>query len=128
MNRPIRKETLSKEARSPAHSHFGARIRHAREEVGLSIRALAERAHVGPTTVFRLEKGDFKVQMDIVLRILEVLSISPATIFGASEETSSRIGPEELKLLRVIREGDPAAVIEKVGKYLSKRQQERRTE
>lgn len=50
-------------------------IRTCRKQSGLSQHALAQLAGVGKTVVFDIEKGKTSVQLDTLLKILDVLNI-----------------------------------------------------
>lgn len=54
---------------------IGKTIRFFRKKSGLSQQALAELAGVGKTVVFDIEKGKATVQVDTLLKILQVLNI-----------------------------------------------------
>jgi len=54
---------------------IGEMIRYYRKKSGLSQQALAEFAGVGKTVVFDIEKGKETIQLNTLLKILDVLNI-----------------------------------------------------
>lgn len=50
-------------------------VRHHRKQSGLSQRELAQLAGVGKTVVFDIEKGKKTIQLDTLLKVLDVLNI-----------------------------------------------------
>ena len=92
---------------------MAAAIAQRREELGLSIRDLAERASVSYGTIRRLQAGELTVQIDLLLQVLNVLRIdlrelivaqvsaaaSPAQVSGSFAERADREGriPEVLQ-------------------------------
>lgn len=54
---------------------IGNTIRFYRKQSGLSQQELAKLAGVGKTVVFDIEKGKLSVQIDTLLKILQVLNI-----------------------------------------------------
>ena len=65
---------------------LGQRLRERREQLGLSIRELAERADTTHTTVVRLEQGAYDAPApDKLSRIAEALGLSLADVFALAE-------------------------------------------
>ena len=65
---------------------LGRRLRARREELGLSLRRLAERANVNDVTVMRLERGAFAApRPDKLSRIAEVLGLTLADVFAYAD-------------------------------------------
>lgn len=54
---------------------LGERLRIARRARGLSLEMLADRTRVHRTTLGRLERGDTRVSIDVLLRVLEALGV-----------------------------------------------------
>jgi len=54
---------------------IGNLIRHVRKKSGLSQQELAKMASVGKTVVFDIEKGKTTVQLNSLLKVIEVLNI-----------------------------------------------------
>jgi y4mF family transcriptional regulator len=70
---------------------IGKVVRAIRKQSGLSQQGLAQLAGVGKTVVFDLEKGKETVQLDTLLKILDVLNIKIKleTPYPMTEETKS---------------------------------------
>jgi len=83
-------------------------LKNRRLKLGISQRELAERAGVGTTTVFNLEQGSCKVQLDIFLQVLAALDMIPQQVLEidgditAVTPTSFELKPIELVRLRKI--------------------------
>src|ERR1043166_6536747 len=61
-------------------SNLQRQVAERRSALGLSLRDVAQKAGVSPTTVSKLEKGDFRVQLDSFLRVLSVLELLPENV------------------------------------------------
>lgn len=70
---------------------IGTIVRNHRKKAGLSQAKLAQMAGVGKTAVFDVEKGKQTVQLDTLLKIMQVLNISVAlhSPLMESQEVSS---------------------------------------
>lgn len=55
--------------------HIGKMIRFHRKKSGLSQEELAKLASLGKTVIFDIEKGKLTVQLNTLLKVLEVLNI-----------------------------------------------------
>lgn len=66
-------------------------VQYYRKESGLSQQALAKLAGVGKTAIFDIEKGKETVQLNTLLKVLDVLNIKMkfATPFAQSKENES---------------------------------------
>ena len=73
-----------------AGEKLGDRIRARRLELGLTQEQLAARAKVSKVFVSRVEKGNADVGIDVMKRIAEALSVSPATLFGELVQLSEK--------------------------------------
>lgn len=62
-----------------------------REELGLSIRALSDRAGVSYGTIRRLEAGELTVQIDPLLQAINVLGIDPRVLIGGEADQPMRL-------------------------------------
>lgn len=71
-------------------------IKHCRKESHLSQQALAQLAGIGKTVVFDIEKGKETVQLNNLLRILDILNIRielhPPLTIETADEKSTRSG------------------------------------
>lgn len=67
----------------------GDRIRLRRKEIGKSAEDIATQLGVSPATIYRYENGDIeKVPVDVVIKISEILSVSPVYLMGWSSEAT----------------------------------------
>ena len=65
---------------------LGQRLRARREELGLSLRQLAEQADMNDATIVRIEQGAFAAPApDKLARIAEALGLSLADVFALAE-------------------------------------------
>jgi transcriptional regulator with XRE-family HTH domain len=64
-------------ARGMLSDTLGSRLQRAREEAGLSLRALAERASMVHSTVGDIEKGRHCPAVDTLERLAQALRVSP---------------------------------------------------
>lgn len=69
-------------------AQLGRLVRSRRQELGLTIRQLAEQADMNFATVARIEQGQFAAPgPDKLARIAEALGLSTADIFGLADYT-----------------------------------------
>jgi len=64
-----------------------------RHELRLTIRQVAAKATASIATIHKLENGTITVQLDIVLRVLHVLQISPKEFFSEISSVDGDAGP-----------------------------------
>lgn len=83
---------------------LGQRIRHARAAQDLTLRDIASHAGVSYGTVQRLENGEVTVQLDIVLRVLNVLRINLKDFLAADFQPQKDESIDEL-VSRIKAEG-----------------------
>ena len=57
------------------HQHIANLVHHFRKQAGLSQQQLAQLAGVGKTVVFDIEKAKESIQLNSLLKVLEVLNI-----------------------------------------------------
>lgn len=75
---------------------LGLRIRHAREEIGLSQDALSRKVHLSRASIVQIERGQRKqVKPDVVSRIADALGKSEEYFYitGESRQVSASISP-----------------------------------
>jgi transcriptional regulator with XRE-family HTH domain len=79
-------------------SGIGKRIRDIREERNLTQKALAERAHLAPATLNRVEKGCKGLSLESLERIAAALDVHPAELLrdGSIGEDDPRVLVEGL--------------------------------
>jgi DNA-binding XRE family transcriptional regulator len=63
-------------------ARLGARLKHLREEAGLSQRALGMRANVSANYISQTEQGKRAVTIDFLVRVAHHLNTSPAALLS----------------------------------------------
>lgn len=87
---------------------IGSRIRARREELGLTLEAVAERLGVHRSTVLRYERGDTRrIPLETVEKLAEVLRTTPADLMGWQEEPDG-LDPEIRLVARNMQKLPPA--------------------
>ncbi|GBC79318.1 Antitoxin HipB [bacterium HR09] len=79
----------------------GALIRRFRQAQGLTQSELARQIGISQSDLSRIEKGEYRVPLDLLFRILQVLELTMGEFFG--ELNHSPLTPEEQKLLNSYR-------------------------
>lgn len=69
---------------------IGARIKQLREERHLTGKDLAERIGLSPSQMTRLEKGQRRVDSEVILRLAAALDLPPAAFFGSGDEAQDQ--------------------------------------
>ncbi|MBX7244144.1 MAG: helix-turn-helix domain-containing protein [Candidatus Sumerlaeaceae bacterium] len=102
--------------------HVSGVIRNRREELGLTIADLANKAHVSASTVHRLESGNYRIRFDNMLVILDTLDLVPGNIITV-DDTAVPVNPTqaESEIIQIFRQKDPLAVMQQVAELLAKR-------
>lgn len=99
----------------------GQKVRQAREERGLSLTNLAERASLSVSYLSEVENGRKSPSLQVVQRLAAALNLEPAALFASGPQ--GRITPgERIRLLRTEQDLTLAQVANKVGigaSYLS---------
>jgi transcriptional regulator with XRE-family HTH domain len=78
---------------------IGARIKELREERRITGKELAERIGVSPSQMTRIEKGQRRVDSEVIARLAEVLDLSPAAFFAADAPEADALSPKRQKEL-----------------------------
>jgi transcriptional regulator with XRE-family HTH domain len=89
------KEIMSRFGRSPLPSSpVGQRIRQQRLEHNLTQTELARQIGIQQSDLSRMEKGEYRVSLDVLFRILQVFELSLGEFFGdlAQHNLTSREG------------------------------------
>lgn len=74
---------------------IGSRIRAKREELGLTLEAVAEQLGVHRSTVLRYETGDTRhIPLDTVEKLAGILHTTPADLLGWQEPAEPELDPE----------------------------------
>lgn len=108
----------------PATLGLGARLKQAREAKNLTQDELAERALTTQQTISRLELGDRNVSDELVVRLANVLGVSPSWLkFGRAELDDVTDADMELLLkLRRLPEQDREEIEQVVDLKLNRKQ------
>ena len=68
---------------------IGGRIKKRREEVGLSQKALAEKATISPSAINKFEKGEKKPSTGVLVKIAEVLNTTTDYFLSGQDEDNT---------------------------------------
>jgi transcriptional regulator with XRE-family HTH domain len=112
---------------------IGSRLRRLRKERGLTQAELARQIGIQQSDLSRMEKGEYRVSLDNLFKILGVFDLDLADFFGSdhrtAEQTQQPLSREDMKILHLLRELSPegrAEVQEFLEFKLRKERQERR--
>ena len=87
--------------------HMADVLKFRRTKLGMSQRDLADRSAVSTTTIFNMEQGTCKVQLDIFLQVLAALDLIPQQVLYIDSKITEVAPTEnELELLDAIRTRD----------------------
>jgi transcriptional regulator with XRE-family HTH domain len=118
----------------PEVAAIGSRLRRLRKERGLTQADLARQIVIQQSDLSRMEKGEYRVSLDNLFKILGVFDLDLADFFGESEVTSEQerqpLSRQDMKILHLLRELSPegrAEVQEFLEFKLRKERQERRS-
>lgn len=75
----------------------GTRIRALREEMGLSLRALAKQASVSVGYLSKVEHGDSSPTVDMLTKLAEPLGVHPSLLIAPDENYAAAMELENLK-------------------------------
>jgi len=112
---------------------IGSRLRRLRKERGLTQAELARQIGIQQSDLSRMEKGEYRVSLDNLFKILGVFDLDLADFFGAdrvtADHTQQPLSRGDMKILHLLRELSPegrAEVQEFLEFKLRKERQERR--
>jgi transcriptional regulator with XRE-family HTH domain len=112
----------------------GSRLRRLRKERGLTQAELARQIGIQQSDLSRMEKGEYRVSLDNLFKILGVFDLDLAQFFGEQaaqpELEQQPLSRNDMKVLHLLRELSPegrAEVQEFVEFKLRKERQERRS-
>jgi hypothetical protein len=117
---------------SPQVAAVGSRLRKLRKERGLTQADLARQIGIQQSDLSRMEKGEYRVSLDKLFKILAVFDLDLADFFGdqsAKAEEQQPLSQKDMQLLHLLRELSPQAraeVQEFLEFKLRKERQERR--
>jgi transcriptional regulator with XRE-family HTH domain len=113
---------------------IGSRLRRLRKERGLTQAELARQIGIQQSDLSRMEKGEYRVSLDNLFKILGVFDLDLADFFGDQQSTSDQerlpLSRQDMKVLHLLRELSPegrAEVQEFLEFKLRKERQERRS-
>ncbi len=118
---------------SPQVAAVGSRLRKLRTERGLTQADLARQIGIQQSDLSRMEKGEYRVSLDKLFKILAVFDLDLADFFGdqpAKAEEQQPLSQQDMQILHQLRELSPQAraeVQEFLEFKLRKERQERRT-
>jgi len=119
---------------SPETAEIGGRLRQLRKDRGLTQAELARQIGIQQSDLSRMEKGEYRVSLDNLFKILGVFELDLADFFGddtkASDAIQQPLSRHDMKILHMLRELSPsgrAEVQEFLEFKLRKERQERRS-
>jgi transcriptional regulator with XRE-family HTH domain len=96
---------------TPEVAAIGSRLRELRNERGLTQAELARQIGIQQSDLSRMEKGEYRVSLDNLFKILGVFDLDLADFFGdQSEKTELERQPlsrQDMKILHLLRELSP---------------------
>ena len=119
---------------SPEVAAIGTRLRRLRKERDLTQAELARQIGIQQSDLSRMEKGEYRVSLDNLFKILGVFDLDLADFFGDRHPKAGQerqpLSREDMKILHLLRELSPegrAEVQEFLEFKLRKQRQERRS-
>jgi transcriptional regulator with XRE-family HTH domain len=113
---------------------IGGRLRELRKDRGLTQAELARQIGIQQSDLSRMEKGEYRVSLDNLFKILGVFELDLADFFSHETQTSDAVqqplSRHDMKILHMLRELSPegrAEVQEFLEFKLRKERQERRS-
>jgi len=121
------------QSKSPQVAAVGSRLRKLRKERGLTQADLARQIGIQQSDLSRMEKGEYRVSLDKLFKILAVFELDLAEFFGdepAKAAENQPLSQNDMQILHMLRELSTegrAEVQEYLEFKLRKERQERRT-
>ncbi len=119
---------------SPETAEIGGRLRQLRKDRGLTQAELARQIGIQQSDLSRMEKGEYRVSLDNLFKILGVFNLDLADFFGephaTAEQAQQPLSRQDMKILHLLRELSPEGrteVQEFLEFKLRKERQERRS-
>lgn len=119
---------------SPETAEIGGRLRQLRKDRALTQAELARQIGIQQSDLSRMEKGEYRVSLDNLFKILGVFELDLADFFGddskASDAIQQPLSHDDMKILHMLRELSPSGrseVQEFLEFKLRKERQERRS-
>jgi len=102
-------------------AQFRAVLRARREERGLTMLQLSQRAGVAPATVHKLESGKLTVHLDKFLRVADALELPLAALISfQGSQVAEPPDPLAAEMSRLLRAGDQAALLKLLADHVSR--------
>ena len=96
---------------TPEVAAIGGRLRELRNERGLTQAELARQIGIQQSDLSRIEKGEYRVSLDNLFKILGVFDLDLADFFGDQQEKTELeqqpLSREDMKILHLMRELSP---------------------
>ncbi len=96
---------------TPEVAAIGSRLRELRKERGLTQAELARQIGIQQSDLSRMEKGEYRVSLDNLFKILGVFDLDLADFFGDQSEKTEReqqpLSRQDMKILHLMRELSP---------------------
>jgi len=96
---------------SPEAAEIGGRLRQLRKDRGLTQAELARQIGIQQSDLSRMEKGEYRVSLDNLFKILGAFELDLADFFGddakASETVQQPLSRHDMKILHMLRELSP---------------------
>ena len=96
---------------TPEVAAIGSRLRRLRKERGLTQAELARQIGIQQSDLSRMEKGEYRVSLDNLFKILGVFDLDLADFFGdqqaSTEQERMPLSREDMKVLHLMRELSP---------------------
>jgi len=119
---------------TPEVAAIGCRLRELRKGRGLTQAELARQIGIQQSDLSRMEKGEYRVSLDNLFKILGVFDLDLADFFSEQQETTEQerqpLSRGDMKILHLLRELSPggrAEVQEFLEFKVRKERQERRS-
>jgi len=96
---------------APNVKDVGARLRALRKERGMTQSELAERVGIQQSDLSRMEKGEYRVSINNLFKLLKVFGLQLAEFFGEQPlaSASAPLSQEDMVLLHIVRQLSPGS-------------------
>jgi transcriptional regulator with XRE-family HTH domain len=91
---------------TPQIKDIGARLRHFRKERGMTQSELADQVGIQQSDLSRMEKGEYRVSLNNLFRLLKVFGVQLAEFFDEhhTPQTPGPLSQEDMILLQIVRQ------------------------
>ena len=114
---------------SPQVAAIGGRLRRLRKERHLTQAELARQIGIQQSDLSRMEKGEYRVSLDNLFKILAVFDLEMGEFFGDQTErpAAAPLSQQDMQILHLLRELSPDARVE-IQEFLEFKLRRERTE